>query len=615
MRTEVTKLTNKVIEFGKKMENDDTLSKGTGILENLYQATERYNKKELYVLVSGEVKTGKSSLINSILGEEICTVDSGVCTNTNTMIRYGETEKITVYFAQDEDGNTPEPTVITREEIKTYVSERKNKNNKKNVRLISVEVPNKHLQSGLVLIDSPGLGSLNPLHAATTFSIAPIADVVVLVATAKSELKESEVSYIKQLLDCSKCKMVIHALTHSDSGDPVVVMNKNIEHLQSVKDWTEGELECCMLSNTNYQEYLRKNIEDISVTGFDKLFSLLEKVENNVERIMAENQLLQVLAALQKYGNTLNILLQSFFSPEKIVEKRQQIENAKERLEEIIKDFVEWDIELKGMIKKLTIQTFDKIKTNYKEIEKSIEQKLHIDEYIKYPDKLGGIISAELINKNAILQDYLNELFANVYINLKNKSKLLLIQQELNPINYDEQEYTINEAKVDKIRLYYSESISNVMIGSVAGAVVGGIIGGVIGTFFAPGVGTLAGAEIGAAIASSIGTIIGGVTAFFRGRERVREQKRQLIMRQVATILKDSQEKLTTQIQLIITNGETELCKIFRNDVETEKTKCNNILKGLDADSQKRKAIADLKRECDLDTANASKLYKELNQS
>lgn len=615
MRTKVTELTNKVIEFGKKMENDDTLSKGTGILENLYQATERYNKKELYVLVSGEVKTGKSSLINSILGEEICTVDSGVCTNTNTMIRYGETEKITVYFAQDENGETPEPITIAREEIKAYVSERKNKNNKKNVRLISVEVPNKHLQSGLVLIDSPGLGSLNPLHAATTFSIAPIADVVVLVAKANSELKDSEVSYIKQLLDCSKCKMVIHALTHSDCGDPEVVMNKNIEHLQSVKDWKEGELECCMLSNTNYQEYLRKNIKDISVTGFDKFFSLLEKVENNVEKIMAENQLLQVLSALQNYGNTLNVLLQSFSSPEKIVEKRQQIESAKERLEEIIRDFVEWDIELKGMIKKLTIQTFDKIKTNYKEIEKSIEQKLHIYEYIKSPNKLGGIISAELINKNAILQDYLGELFTNVYIDLKNRSKLLLIQQELNPINPDEQEYSINEAHVDKIRLYYSESISNVMIGSVAGAVVGGIIGGVIGTFFAPGVGTLAGAEIGAAIASSIGTIIGGVTAFFRGREKVKEQKRQQIMRQVGTILRESQDKLTTQIQLIITNGETELCKIFRHDVETEKTRCNNILKGLDADSQKRKVISDLKRECELNNANASKLYKESHQS
>ena len=188
VRSQVTELTNKVLEFANTMESDDALAKGTGLLEILQKATAIYNKKELNVLVSGEVKAGKSSLINSILGEEICTVNGGVCTNTNTLIRYGETEKITVYYASIDDKSEPEPDIISRERISDYVSERKNKNNKKNVRLIVVETPNEHLKSGLVLIDTPGLGSLNPLHAATTFSMAPMADVIILVANAKSEL-------------------------------------------------------------------------------------------------------------------------------------------------------------------------------------------------------------------------------------------------------------------------------------------------------------------------------------------------------------------------------------------------------------------------------------------
>lgn len=614
MRTEVTKLTNKVIEFGKKMENDDTLSKGTGILENLYQATERYNKKELYVLVSGEVKTGKSSLINSILGEEICTVDSGVCTNTNTMIRYGETEKITVYFAQDEEGNTPEPIIITREEIKTYVSERKNKNNKKNVRLISVEIPNEHLKSGLVLIDSPGLGSLNPLHAATTFSIAPVADVIILVATANSELKESEISYVKQLLECSKSKMVIHALTHCDSGDPETVLSKNIKHLQQAKDWKDGELQYCMLSNTNYQEFLNKEIEDIAVTGFDKFFALLKQVEDNVEYIMAENQLAYLFNALQQYGSTLNVLLQSFSSPEKLAEKKRQVETAKTRLQEILQESSSWQIELNGMIEELSILVNDRITANYSEIKQSIQTKLEVDEYIENPEQLGGIISAEMSTMFYLLRKYLNELFAKTYMDLKKKSNLQLTQQELMSISTIEQTVSIGEINIDKVRIYSSAIMSNMFVyGTVGGMVMGGIIGGAVGSVFGPG-GTVVGITKGAAWGAKVGTAIGGLVGLFKGKEKVREEKRQQIMKKVTDILRDSQNDLNTKIKLVIIQGKTELFKLFKNEVEAEKTKCNNILKGLDADSKQRELISSLKRECSLYDAQTAKLYNTITK-
>lgn len=614
VRTEVTKLTYKVVEFGKKMEKEEFLSKDTGILEGIYNATDKYNKKELYVLVSGEVKTGKSSLINSILGEEICTVDSSVCTNTNTMIRYGETEKITVYFAQDEEGNTPEPIIITREEIKTYVSERKNKNNKKNVRFISVEIPNEHLKSGLVLIDSPGLGSLNPLHAATTFSIAPVADVIILVATADSELKESEISYIKQLLECSKSKMVIHALTHCDSGDPETVLSKNIKHLQQAKEWKDGELQYCMLSNTNYQEFLNKEIEDIAVTGFDKFFALLKQVEDNVEYIMAENQLAYLFNALQQYGSTLNVLLQSFSSPEKLAEKKRQVETAKTRLQEILQESSSWQIELNGMIEELSILVNDRITANYSEIKQYIETKLEVDEYIENPEQLGGIVSAEISAKSYVLQEYLNKLFAKTYISLKEKSQLQLVQQELNPINNEDIKCSIDGINVDILRTYYGEYISNVMAGSLIGGIIGGVIGGVIGTFFAPGIGTLGGIEAGAAIAGTIGNVIGHVATFIKGKAKVKQQKRQQILKKVTDILRDSQNDLNTKIKLVITKGKTELFKLFKNEVEAEKTKCNNILKGLDADSKQRELISSLKRECSLYDAQTAKLYNTITK-
>ena len=125
--------------------------------------------------------------------------------------------------------------------------------------------------------------------------------------------------------------MVIHALTHSDQGAPEIILTKNMEHLSAIKEWKANELQCCMVSNKNYDLYNQGKIKDYSVTGFDKFFALLKHVEDNVENLMAERQLEQILIALQQYGNIINTLLNSFSSPEKTAAKRKQIEDAKQR--------------------------------------------------------------------------------------------------------------------------------------------------------------------------------------------------------------------------------------------------------------------------------------------
>ena len=615
IRKQVTELTTQVVEFGRKMEADEALAQDTNILELLGQATKVYNKKELYALVSGEVKAGKSSLINSILGEDVCTVNGGVCTNTNTLIRYGLEEKITVYFTQEKEAQEPEPIIISREKISDYVSERKNKNNKKNVRLIVVELPNEHLKCGLVLIDTPGLGTLNPLHAATTFSMAPMADVIILVANANSELKSTEVSYIKRLLQCSNSKMVIHALTHPDQGAPEIILTKNMEHLSAIKEWKANELQCCMVSNKNYDLYKQGKIKDYSVTGFDKFFALLKHVEDNVENLMAERQLEQILIALQQYGNIINTLLNSFSSPEKTAAKRKQIEDAKQRLEKISEESTAWKNQLGGEVKKLDTRVVAKIKQNYQAIKNSIEEKLLMDEYLKHPEQLGGIISSEIVQKSSELQQCLAEEFGNIYTWLKDETGLTLIQKEIEPIDPIATSPIIGNVDIDKKVILRNNVLTNVFAYSLGGGIAGGIIGGIIGTFVSPGVGTVAGAELGAKIGASISAFIGGIIGLIKyGKKGKKEALRKKIMENVTPILNTSQSEMITKVQQIVIDAQTELTNAFSKELKNDTAKCTNILKGLDSDSVKRKQISDLKRDCDKFQAIMATLLKSVKQ-
>lgn len=616
IRTTVLDLSNKVIDFAKKMESDDTVAKGVGAMDILQESTSQYNRREYYALFSGEVKAGKSSLINSILGEDICTVDGGVCTNTCTMVRYGDKEKITVYYASKKnDGSEPSPQIIERNQIEEYVSEKKNRDNKKNVRLIVVELPNEHLKTGLVLIDTPGLGSLNPLHAATTFSMAPMADVIFLIASSESELTESEISYMNQLLDCSKCKRVVHVLTHMDQGEPSKILEINKHHLSSTINWEDFDLQFCMVSNTNLKKYKAGIINDYSTTGFDNFFRIIEKLESSVELIMAKRQLECINGTLDKYSTILNTLLQSFSSPEKGAEKKRNIENAARRLKEIKGNTNTWKIELNGELKKLNIRANNRIKDNFEEIKKDVENKLQMDEYLENPKQLGGLVSAEVVKKNTSFQDYLAGEFASTYGWLKTKTGLSVIQDDLNSIGGMPTAVEINkEISVDKVAIYRNAILGNVfMYGTVGGALIGGIVGGIIGTFVVPGAGTLAGAQIGATIASAVGTVIGSFVAFVKGKERVKQEKRQKIMNIITPQLTKTQSDMSAKVAQIITDGETKLFIAFTTELDCEINRCSNIIKGLDSDSLKRKQISEWGKECNNFQSQSTKLQNGLS--
>ena len=83
---------------------------------------------------AGETSSGKSSLINLILGEEILPCCTTVTTSTICELKYGEQREIVVHY-KDKDPETGEPTKNIpiyesyeqssyREQIKTYVHEK-----------------------------------------------------------------------------------------------------------------------------------------------------------------------------------------------------------------------------------------------------------------------------------------------------------------------------------------------------------------------------------------------------------------------------------------------------------------------------------------------------------
>ena len=170
---------------------------------------EKYDNQPISLLVCGEFKRGKSSFINAFLGENICPEGIGITTAVITIIRYGATKRVIRSFG-DIDLLDEKVNVMT-EEIPYDNIEKFSKGTIQDIGdtvMLEIEIPNEKLKSGLVLIDTPGVGSVDPRHRMLTLYALPRANAILFVTAVGEEVMASEADFYKMYLaplNCSKC--------------------------------------------------------------------------------------------------------------------------------------------------------------------------------------------------------------------------------------------------------------------------------------------------------------------------------------------------------------------------------------------------------------------------
>jgi len=138
------------------------------------------------LVVVGEIKKGKSSFINALLGQPgLLPALSDVATSTVYQISWGKQLAYQVHF-QPEDphapgATTPPPLAIEPAEVAAYGTEDGNPNNRRRVDFIAVTLPHPLLEQGLTIVDTPGLGGLFKSHAEIMWRYAPSADALFFV--------------------------------------------------------------------------------------------------------------------------------------------------------------------------------------------------------------------------------------------------------------------------------------------------------------------------------------------------------------------------------------------------------------------------------------------------
>ena len=161
------------------------------------------------VVVVGEAKRGKSSLINALLGRPgLAPVDMDVATSTYIVFRYAGQEQARIHLAGDEP-----PRAVPLDELADWTTVEGNPANLRNVAWAEVGIDEPLLRR-VTLVDTPGVGGLEAGHAEGTLRALAGADALLFTVDASAPLTIAELHFLQRASE--RIETVIIALTKTD---------------------------------------------------------------------------------------------------------------------------------------------------------------------------------------------------------------------------------------------------------------------------------------------------------------------------------------------------------------------------------------------------------------
>ncbi|MEK7433925.1 MAG: dynamin family protein [Cyanobacteriota bacterium] len=385
---------------------------------------DKLNANIFRIIVVGEFKRGKSTFINSLLGEKILPMGITPTTAAVNVIRYGETPKGILKY---KDGTSKE---ITIEELNFFATTKNNDFEK--LELIEVYYPSSICKEKVEIIDSPGVNDIDEQRVEITYNYIPKCDAGIFLLSATQQLSSSERDFITSRINKHLNKMFF-------------ILNKidqlNESELEEAIDYVKSELKNVSDNNKIFpvsskialKGVLNSSIEEINnskIEVFQKeLFTFLLEEKGS---FLIKNTIAKLISSTNKTVSNLNMMLTAL--DQSIEDFNANVEKSKFEFEEINKEKIlidefitnKKDKVINTIIEDLnySFQSFlTKIDTKIKEIlDLSIEEiKKEMTSYLKtlieeWTKKIDEFVKLEIDE----LDNFIKEKTGKIYESLDN---------------------------------------------------------------------------------------------------------------------------------------------------------------------------------------------------
>jgi ethanolamine utilization protein EutP (predicted NTPase) len=282
---------------------------------------ERLASPDVVVVVAGEFKAGKSSLVNALVGTFVCPVDDDVATSVPTLVRFATVPGVHV---RRQATDVLQPV----DDLARFVTEQGNPDNREEVRIVEVGVPSPLLADGLILVDTPGVGGLSSTYASATMTTLAMADAVVFVSDASQEYTRPELEFLAAARKV--CPEVVAVLSKVD----VVPEWRRIRALDD--GWLAGAGVPGPVVPTSAALQLRGLADDRAdlrrESGLAPLVERLRGVTERVRRTMAAGALEEARSVLGQLAAPVRAEHEALADPRATIERLEEAVERARRL-------------------------------------------------------------------------------------------------------------------------------------------------------------------------------------------------------------------------------------------------------------------------------------------
>ena len=294
------------------------------------ELAEKLQKKDVTIAVIGQFKRGKTTMVNSILGRKILPVGIVPITAAVTRILYAEPENTEGQAASAAEtpnsssasaAETPNSSpassaesagadaaiedtakvyyqnglceTVPSSELHAFISEQENHDNERGVAEVEIRSYSEFLKDGLILVDTPGVGSVHELNSKSAYDFARESDGVIFMLSVDSPINQIEIEFLRS--------------TRKFAGKFYFTVNKidtiDEEELAEYMDYCNGLI--CDIMDIEPGSDEAKAIRLIPISakkniGIDHLKEVIrEDLIHNAAEIMKQSTGLKLLEILQ----------------------------------------------------------------------------------------------------------------------------------------------------------------------------------------------------------------------------------------------------------------------------------------------------------------------------
>lgn len=430
-----TKLINTYSDFSEKeFYKELKLNEELGKLQKLDEEFVNYKFK---IAVVGEFNTGKSSLINSLIGTNI--LPEGIIPTTNQIVII-ENSLNEEYI---EKGN--DKLNLTKENVQTANKSDEN---------FKIYTKFKQMED-FVFIDTAGTNDPSRLSSEVVFDLIGNVDIVLFLTSVMSPLSATEIRFLSKLVrkkDIEKFFFIINKEDLKTDVEKIEIRDYVLNTLSKEfqKDKEELKKQIFLYSAKNAQkdiENSKKLVENINEFTKNKCNELLKDLRNRkIKEILGNSfnkvdYLIETLDGRSKeYENDLNKI-------------NDEIETFKEKIEENIKKFSDNFILNKHKYIKNVHQSFESVKSIIEnEINNAKIEDLSNNRYVE-------------LRTRKLIEDYLTE-DSKKFIETLDKN-IETLDKNIEPI-FDETKIVINNLSIKTNSSLIVKTLAGIGVGAVA---------------------------------------------------------------------------------------------------------------------------------------------------